>query len=98
MLGSKIKPDGTRVIAPTQRADGSWRKEREVRDGHVPLEEREKYRPQKEEGTREVVGVPPPPKSKSARKNEARRARRKEAAAATAKEGGEEKKEAQSTP
>lgn len=41
--GTVVDADGNQVIAASRRPDGTWRKERRVRDGYVPQDEQPIY-------------------------------------------------------
>lgn len=38
-----VNPDGERVVRASRRADGTYRKERKIRDGYVPPDEQVAY-------------------------------------------------------
>ena len=40
-----VNESGERVIPATRRPDGSWRRERKVKDGYTPQEEQQVYAP-----------------------------------------------------
>mmetsp|Transcript_34254 Transcript_34254/g.97108 ORF Transcript_34254/g.97108 Transcript_34254/m.97108 type:complete len:194 (-) Transcript_34254:1114-1695(-) len=82
------KEDGTRVIPASRRPDGTWRKERRVREGYIPQDEQPVYESkgrQMTKGPNLPPGLHPDdvagkkPVSKSAKKNAARKAKRDEA-------------------
>lgn len=86
------KSDGL-YIQSSQRADGSWRKERKVREGYVPQDEVPVYKPRHRKEIECLATLPPPgmseeeliltsaskPKTKSQKKNEKRKQKKSQA-------------------
>ena len=77
--------DGERVIAPSRRPDGTLRKERRVRFGYVPDDEKEVYvsRGTAVSTRRRVPPLSPPPAAAAAVRNSATACPGPTAAAAT---------------
>eukprot|EP01025_Chloroclados_australasicus_P011619 TRINITY_DN1507_c0_g1_i2.p1 TRINITY_DN1507_c0_g1~~TRINITY_DN1507_c0_g1_i2.p1 ORF type:complete len:268 (-),score=32.85 TRINITY_DN1507_c0_g1_i2:461-1189(-) len=84
-----VNENGDRVIPATQRADGSWRRERKIRPGYVPQDEvpvyappgvRNKLTPQGTPGMEyeEETNSSPPQKTRNQKKNERKKQKRKE--------------------